>query len=70
MTRKKASEIFGLKKRVFHEKPGKLLPEYPRVASERMLVQDSYWFPRKTGFQRTLFLSTYSSEKMGALNRK
>jgi hypothetical protein len=32
----------GEKKRVFIEKPGKMLPECIRVATERMLVQDSY----------------------------
>jgi hypothetical protein len=42
MTRKKVSEIQGLKKRVFIEKPEKMLPECLRVAKERMLVQDSY----------------------------
>jgi len=42
MTRKKVSEIRGVKKRVFIEKPEKMLPECFRVAKERMVVQDSY----------------------------
>jgi hypothetical protein len=42
LTRKKVSEIQDLKKRVFIEKTGKMLPECIRVATERMLVQASY----------------------------
>jgi hypothetical protein len=38
MTRKKVSEIQGLKKRVFIEKPEKMLPEWFRVAKEWMLI--------------------------------
>ena len=42
MNRKKVSEILRLKKRVFIEKPGELLPECFLVARERMGVRDSY----------------------------